>query len=174
MNYDNSRSRWKPGRWVRIDLILTMRNIYINSNLNPLIQFTSSNRNIEPKDIPPWNIPQMIMKIIPISMRIVISYAMKRGIARWTWWKVNGNWNNIIRIFEWRESHCRKIILPEERNKSKRAGLWQLQSGIRAGTLTIWVRLSEIWKTVTATISIGSTKIGCKSLWLTLKSPKAH
>ena len=98
----------------------------------------------------------------------------ERGIARWTWWKVNGNWNNIIRISEWRESHCRKIILPEERNKSKRAGLWQLQSGIRAGTLTIWVRLFEIWKTVTATISIGSTKIGCKSLWLTLKSPKEH
>ena len=30
-----------------------MRNIYINSNLNPLTKFTSSSRNTKLKDIPP-------------------------------------------------------------------------------------------------------------------------
>ena len=32
------------------------------------------------------------------------------------------------------------------RNKSKRAGLWESQSGIRVGKLTIWVRLFDIEK----------------------------
>ena len=29
MNYDSSTSSWKPWRWVRLDLILSMRDIYI-------------------------------------------------------------------------------------------------------------------------------------------------
>ena len=60
MNYDNSKSCWKPWRWVRLDLIPTMRDIYINSNLNPLTKFTSSSRSTEFKDIHPWDISQMI------------------------------------------------------------------------------------------------------------------
>ena len=36
------------------------------------------------------------------------------------------------------------ILASEERNKSKRAGLWESQSGIRVGKLTIWVRSFEI------------------------------
>ena len=36
MNYGSSTSCWKPWRWVRLDLILTMREIDISSNLNPL------------------------------------------------------------------------------------------------------------------------------------------
>ena len=64
----------------RLELILAMRDIYINSNLNPLTKFTSSNRSTEFKDIPPWNISQMITKTIPISTRTVISYAVKQGI----------------------------------------------------------------------------------------------
>ena len=63
-----------------LNLILTMRDIYINSNLNPGIKFTNSSRSIEFKDILPWNIPQMIMKTIPISTRIVVSYVIKQGI----------------------------------------------------------------------------------------------
>ena len=65
---------------MRLNLILTMRDIYINSNLNPLTKFTSSSRSTEFKDILPWNISQMITKTIPISTRIVIIYAMKQGI----------------------------------------------------------------------------------------------
>ena len=60
---------------MRFDLILTMRDIYINFNFNSLPKFPSS-RNTELKDILSWNIPQMIMKTIPIRARIVISYAI--------------------------------------------------------------------------------------------------
>ena len=57
-----------------------MRDIYINSNLNPLPKFTGSSRSTEFKDILPWNISEMITKTVPISARIVISYLMKQGI----------------------------------------------------------------------------------------------
>ena len=80
MNYGSSKSSQKLWSWVRLDLIFSMRNIHINSNLNPLTKFTSSSASTEFKDILPWNISQMIMKTIPISTRIVISYVMKKGI----------------------------------------------------------------------------------------------
>ena len=48
-----------------------MRDIYINSNLNPLTKFTSSSRSTEFKDILPWDISQIIRKTIQISIRIV-------------------------------------------------------------------------------------------------------
>ena len=83
MNYSSSTSSWKPWRWVRLDLILTMRDIYISSNLKPLTKFTSNSRSTEFKDIFPWNISQMITKTVPISTRIVISYAMKQDIPLW-------------------------------------------------------------------------------------------
>ena len=55
-----------------------MRDIYINSNLNPLTEFTSSSRSTEFKDILSWNIAQMIMmKTVSISTRIVTNYAIK-------------------------------------------------------------------------------------------------
>ena len=145
MNYDSSTSSWKPWRWVRLDLVFTMRDIYINSNLNPVTKLTSSRRSTEFKDILPWNISKMIMKIIPVSTRIVISYVMKRGILFWVWWKVNGIWeNHIIRISNGRKAIVEQILASEEINKSKRTGLWELQSGIQVGKLTIWVRLFEI------------------------------
>ena len=108
MNYGSSTSSWKPWTWMRLDLIFSMRDIYINSNLNPLTKFTSSSRSTKFKDILPWNISQMIRKTFPISTRIVTSYAMKRGIPLTIWWKVNGNSDkNMIRISQWRESCCR-------------------------------------------------------------------
>ena len=64
MNYDSSTSSWKPWRWRRLGLILKMRDIYINSNLNPLTKFTSRSRSTELKDVLPWNIFQ-ITKTIP-------------------------------------------------------------------------------------------------------------
>ena len=39
-----------------------MKDIYINSNPNPLTKFTNSSRNSELKDILQWNISQMITK----------------------------------------------------------------------------------------------------------------
>ena len=116
-----------------------MRDIYINSSLNPLTKFTSSSRSTKFKDILPWKISQMITKIIPVNMRIVISYAMKRSILLWIWWKVNGNWDNMTRISQSRESHCGGNT-SIRRNKSKRAGLWESQCGIQVGKLTNWVR----------------------------------
>ena len=65
---------------MRLDLIFSMRDIYINSNLNSLTKFTNSSRRTEPKDTLPWSIFQMITKAIPISMGIVISYRIKQGI----------------------------------------------------------------------------------------------
>ena len=77
MNCGSSTCYWNPWRWVRFDLILMMSDIYINSNLNLLTEFTSSSRSTEFKDILPWNILQMITKSVPISTKIVISYAMR-------------------------------------------------------------------------------------------------
>ena len=42
-----------------------------------------------------------------------------------------------------------QILASEERNKSKRAGLWESQSGIQVGKLTIWVRsfiIEKLWQ----------------------------
>ena len=94
MNCGSSPNSWEPWGWVRLDLILTMMDIYINSNLNQLTKFTSSSRSTKLKDIFPWNISQMIRKNVPVSTRIVISYTMKLGIPFWVWWKDNGNWDN--------------------------------------------------------------------------------
>ena len=91
-----------------LDLIFTLWDIYRYYNLNTFTEFTSSSKSIKFKDILPWNISQMITKTAPISTRIIISYAMKRGILFWVWQKVNRNWDNsMIRISEWRKSHCR-------------------------------------------------------------------
>ena len=108
MYYGSSISCWKLLQWVRFDLIVTMRDIYINSNLNLLAKFTRSSRSTEFKDILPQSISQMIKKTIPISTKIVMSYAMEQSVPFWVYWKVNGNWhNNMIRISQWSESHCR-------------------------------------------------------------------
>ena len=61
-------SSWKPWRWVRLDLILSMRDIHINSNLNPLTKFTRSSRSNDFKHIIPWNISHMVAKTIPNMM----------------------------------------------------------------------------------------------------------
>ena len=128
MNYGSCTNSWKPWRWVRFNQILTMRYIYITSNLNLLIKFTSKSRSTEFKYILPWNISQMIMKTVPTSTKIVRSYVMKRDIQLRIWWRVNENWNNnMIRISLWRESHYRTNI-SIKRNKQKRAGLWEPQS----------------------------------------------
>ena len=48
-----------------------MREIYINANLDPLTELTSSSGSTEFKD-PPMNVSQMITKTIPISTIIFI------------------------------------------------------------------------------------------------------
>ena len=64
-----------------------MRDIDINSNLDPLSKFTSSSRSTKLKAIIPCNISKMIMKTVPISTRIVIAYAVKWAIPFEFDWK---------------------------------------------------------------------------------------
>ena len=148
-----------------------VRDVYVSSNLEPLTRFTSSRRSTEFNNIFPWNIPQMITKIVPIGTRIVISYAMKWGIPFWVWRKVNENWDNhIIRISQWRKSSCRTNNSIRRKKKSKRAGPWELQSGIQVGKLTIWV---SSFKIITEFIrSISSTSIGSPVLMMDIKDSK--
>ena len=96
--------------------------------------FTSSSRSTEFKDILLWNFSHLLTKTIPISMRIVTSYAMKTETT--TWLEFSNREKAIVG----------QILLSEERNKYKRAGLWELQSEIQVGKLTIWVRSFEIEK----------------------------
>ena len=55
------------------------------------------------------------------------------------------------------KSHSRTKLVPEERKKSKKAGLRESQSRIHVGKLTIWVRSFEMDQ---VTRSICSTRIG--------------
>ena len=157
MNYGSRTSSWNPWSWVRFDLILPMKDLHINSNLNPLTKFTGSSRSIEFKDILPWNIPQ---ETIQHNMRIFIMYAMKLCIPFWACWKVNGNWeNNMIRISQWKESHCRTDT-SIRKNKSKRARLWEL---VRDPSRNVNNLSKVIWhrKIITEfTRFISSTRIG--------------
>ena len=140
MSYGSSASSWKQWRWVRFDLILTVRDIYSNSSLNRPTKFTSKGKSTEVKDILPWNISQIIMKIIPISRRIVASCCECIGKSMetetTTWSKFPNGGKAIVE----------QILVSEEINKSVRAGLWESQSGIPVEKLTMWVRSFEIEK----------------------------
>ena len=138
MNYGISTSSRKHLRWVRIDLILTLRHIYINPNVNLLTKFTSSRRSTEFTDILPRNISQMKTKT-SFSRRIVICDKTEHSVVNLmeTQWKL-------------RQQHDQnfpmqgKFLAPEETSKPKRAELLELQSAIRVGKLTIWVRSLKI------------------------------
>ena len=141
MNYGSSTRSWKPWRWMRLDLIFSMRDIYINSNLNPLKKFTSSSRSTKLKDILPWNISQMIPNTIPISTRWKRASrcefdgkSMKTETKTWSEFHNGG------------KAVVEEILASEEKNKFKIAGLWESQSGIHVGKLTIWVRSFDIEK----------------------------
>ena len=154
MNYDKSTSCWKP--CVRFELILTMRDIYINSNLNPITKFTSSNRSTEFRDILPWDISQMITETIPISMRIIISHTMKWGILFWVYWKVTGNWNNMVWISHGAKAIVEQILALEERKKSKRA-MWVT---VRDPSRKVNYISKVVWDRKTMTHFTRSTRIG--------------
>ena len=59
-----------------------------------------------------------------------------------------------------------QLLASEVRNKSKRAGPWESESGIRVGKLTIWVRSFEF------TRSIGSARIGYPVLMMNVRVSK--
>ena len=146
MNYGSSTSSWKPWRWVRLDLVFSMKDMYINSNLNPLTKVTSSSRSTEFKDILPRNISQMITKIIPISTRIVTSHTMKWGFLLWIWWNVNENWeNNMIRVSQWRESHFKANASVRRKkeiqnSRTMRITVWDPSRRVKYLSKDIWDR----------------------------------
>ena len=104
--------------------MFSMRDIYMNSNLNSLTKFTSSSKNTKFKDILPWNIPQMITKTIPISTGIVISYAMKwASCCELVGKSMKTETTTCSEFPHGRKAIAEQILASEERNKSKRAGL---------------------------------------------------
>ena len=111
MSYNSSTSSWKPWRWLRFYLILTMRDDkgYMHQ-FQPRVtcKVLKQQQRTESKYILLWNFLQLIMKTIPISTIIIESCEMKKMIPHWVQRNVNGNWgNNPIRISLRRESHCR-------------------------------------------------------------------
>ena len=107
-------------RWVRFDVIIMMIDIYINFNLKPLTEFTSSSWSTESKDILSWNISQMITKTILISTRIVISYANEMGHPVLSLLETQWKWdNNMIRISQWRERINTSVGRKKEIQKSR-------------------------------------------------------
>ena len=167
MNYSSSTSCWKPWKWVRFYLIITMRDIYINSNLNPLTEFTGSSITTEFKYILPWNISQIITKTIPISTRIVISHAINQGILSCDYWKVSENWTTWSEFLNGQKAIAEHILASEEWKKSKREGLWESQSRdpsrkVNYLSKVLWdFRTEFLWKIITEfTRFVSSTRIG--------------
>ena len=142
MRYNNSKNSWKLWRCTRCDLIFTVRDIYINFNLDPL---TWSSRSTKFKNTFAWNISQMITKTIQINTRMVISCAMKSGIPFGVLMKVKGNFWGEGQL---RGSDCRTNKSSQERNKSKRVGLCEsLRVRDRSGKINhlAKVDLTALW-----------------------------
>ena len=119
--------------------------IYINTNLNLLTKFTTSSKSTKFKNILTLNISQMYTNTVPINTRIAIGYAMKWGIPFWFWWKVHGKrGNKIIKICQWRESHCRTKLASKTAKES--------QSGIQIGKLK---SQRQIWDILQGVNSLG-------------------
>ena len=105
---------------MRFDLILTMKDIHIISNLNPLTEFASSSKSTEFKDILPWNISQMITKTIPISTRTVISCDETGHPVLYL---LESQWKLRKQYDQKRKAIAEQILVSEEINKSESAGL---------------------------------------------------
>ena len=88
---------------MRLDLIITMRDTYINSNLDPLTKFSSSSRSTKFKD-KFFFLSQVITKTILISKRIIRKkgYPFLHAVG-----KTMESDKNMIRFSQWKENHCR-------------------------------------------------------------------
>ena len=111
MNYGSSTSSWKPWRWVRLDLILTMRDIYINCNLSSLTKYTS-NRSIE------------FIKISSYGASLKWSWRHKPypfELDRRSMKTETGTWSG----FHNGQKTTGESLASKEINKSKKARLWK-------------------------------------------------
>ena len=97
------------------------------------------------RDILPWNISQII-RDYPNQHVNSHKYVVKRGIPFWVCWEANGNWDiSIIRISQWRGSHCRmntNIRRKKEIQKSRAVRVTVRHSGTKVNHLNkvIWDR----------------------------------
>ena len=111
VNYGSRTSRWKPWRWVRLDLILTMRDIYINCNLSSLTKYTS-NRSIE------------FIKISSYGASLKWSWRHKPypfELDRRSMKTETGTWSG----FHNGQKTTGESLASKEINKSKKARLWK-------------------------------------------------
>ena len=130
---------------MRLDLLFTMRDIDINSKLNPITKFTSSSRSSKLKDVLPWSISKMITKTIPINKRIVISYAIQMRNPFWVWRKVYENETTTWSGFpNGRKGIVEQILASEKINKSKRVGLWESTVRDTSRKVNFWIRSDKI------------------------------
>ena len=107
MSCDSSESCWKPCWWFRFDLILTMRDIYIYCNMNPLKKFTSS-RSTEFKDIFPWMILPNDHEDHPNQHEN--SHKLCDGMGQLVLRLLESQWKlrqQYGQNSQWKESHCR-------------------------------------------------------------------
>ena len=137
MNYGSSTSSWKPWRWVRLDLILMMKDVQVNSNLNPVIKFTSSSNMFLSR-----NIPQMITKTVPISMRMV-------NAMQW-------NGHPVVNLMEHQWKNTTWLAFPiwgnhYRTNTSMRVRIWDPSRKINHLCKVVWDGKTR---------SINSTRIG--------------
>ena len=138
LSYGSNTSSLKPWR-MKLDLILMMVHTSVPKWTNLLTLFESSSRNIQFKDIFPWNISEVITKNIQISTIMIKSCAMKRKTPFCIWRKVKTiAWSKFANGGKATE---KLIPWSEEINKKKQK--CENKSRKWVETFTIWVRLLE-------------------------------
>ena len=97
----------KKQRWVRFDLILTMRDTHTISNLNTLIKLTSSSGSTVQK-YPPMEHLLNDHKDHPNQHKNSHKLWVELGHPVFSLLKSHGSWdNNMIRVSQCRESCCK-------------------------------------------------------------------
>ena len=162
MNYGSNTRSWKSWRWERLYLILLVRDIYINFNLNLLTKITSSNRRTEwVWRYPPMDHLSSDHKESPNQQenshkkcnelgKPIVNDGKSKETETTTWSEFPNGGKAIIE----------QILASEEINESRRAGLriivWYLSRKANHLSKVVWER-----KTITElTISISSARIG--------------
>ena len=124
MDHGSSTSSWKPWRWVRLDLIFAMRDIYISVPHEHHTKLATTSGNTEFKDILPWNISQMITNTILETRKRAPPFEF-RGNSMKIETTTSSEFLNGGKVI------VEQILAPVEINKFKIAGLWESQSRIR-------------------------------------------
>ena len=125
INYGCSTSSWKPWRWVRFDMILFMRDIYISSNLNHLQNSLAAAEHWV-KD--------------PNKHKNSHKQCDERGISccEYDGKSMETVTTKCSEFPNGGKAVVEQILASEEINKSKTAELWELQSGILKMTSQVW------------------------------------